>query len=129
MQMKINFPGGSRVDADFDGFKVPTDQATDNGGGGSAPEPYDLFIASLGTCAGIYVLSFCQERKLSTEGLEIDVRAEKDAKSGLFTQIDMTIRLPSDFPDRYRKAICRIAGLCTVKRTLANPPSFNITAE
>jgi ribosomal protein S12 methylthiotransferase accessory factor len=129
MQMKISFPGGSRVDAGFNGFRVPTDQAPDAGGQGSAPEPYDLFIASLGTCAGIYVLSFFQERNLSTEGLGIDVTAEKDAQSGLFTQIHMEIRLPADFPERYRKAICRIAGLCTVKRSLASPPSFNITAK
>lgn len=129
MQMKISFPGGSRVDAGFNGFKVPTDQAPDSGGEGSAPEPYDLFIASLGTCAGVYALSFCQERKLSTVGLGIEVTAEKDPKSGLFTKVDMEIGLPADFPERYRKAICRVAGMCTVKRSLASPPSFNITAK
>ena len=129
MEMKISFPGGSRVDAGFNGFKVPTDQAPDAGGAGSAPEPYDLFIASLGTCAGIYVLSFCQERQLSSEGLAIDLTAEKDPKSGLLTRVDMEISLPSGFPERYRKAICRVAGMCTVKRSLANPPDFNITAK
>jgi putative redox protein len=129
MEMKISFPGGSRVDADFNGFKVPTDQALESGEPGSAPEPYDLFVASLGTCAGIYALSFCQERGLATEGLAIFVTAEKDDKTGLFAQIDMEISLPADFPERYRKAICRTAGLCTVKRSLAKPPSFNISAK
>jgi putative redox protein len=129
MEMKISFPGGSRVDANFNGFKVPTDQALESGEPGSAPEPYDLFVASLGTCAGIYALSFCQERELSTEGLAIDISAEKDEKTHLFTQIDMEIVLPADFPERYRKAICRTAGLCTVKRSVANPPAFNISAK
>ncbi|MEJ2642403.1 MAG: OsmC family protein [Desulfosarcinaceae bacterium] len=129
MEMKISFPDGNRVDADFNGFKVPTDQALESGEPGSAPEPYDLFVASLGTCAGIYALSFCQERKLSTEGLAIDVSAEKDEKSHLFTQITMEIALPADFPERYRKAICRTAGLCTVKRSLASPPTFDIRTK
>ena len=126
MQMKIYFPGGSRVDAGFNGFKVSTDQSIEGGGAGSAPEPYDLFVASLGTCAGIYVLSFCKERQLSTDGLGLDLAVTKDDKSGLVTRIDMTIELPVDFPDRYRKAICRVAGKCTVKRSLANPPIINI---
>jgi ribosomal protein S12 methylthiotransferase accessory factor len=129
MEMKISFSGDSRVDADFNGFKVPTDQSHESGEPGSAPEPYDLFVASLGTCAGIYALSFCQERQLSTAGLAIFVTAEKDDKSGLFTRINMEISLPVDFPERYRKAICRTAGLCTVKRSLANPPSFSISAK
>jgi ribosomal protein S12 methylthiotransferase accessory factor len=129
MEMKISFPGGSRVDADFNGFKVPTDQSHETGKPGSAPEPYDLFVASLCTCAGIYVLSFCQERQLSTKGLALAVTAEKNDKSGLFTRIDIEIRLPTDFPDRYQKAICRTAGLCTVKRSLAKPPTFRISAK
>jgi putative redox protein len=129
MEMRISFPGGSRVDADFNGFKVPTDQSLESGEPGSAPEPYDLFVASLGTCAGIYALSFCQERKLSTEGLSIDLSIDKDEKSGLLTQIHMEIALPADFPERYHKAICRTAGLCTVKRSLAHPPTFNISAK
>jgi ribosomal protein S12 methylthiotransferase accessory factor len=129
MEMRISFPGGSRVDADFNGFKVPTDQSLESGEAGSAPEPYDLFVASLGTCAGIYALSFCRERNLSTEGLSIDLSAEKDVKSGLLSQIRMEIALPADFPERYHKAICRTTGLCTVKRSLANPPTFNISTK
>lgn len=129
MEMRISFPGGSRVDADFNGFKIPTDQSLESGEPGSAPEPYDLFVASLGTCAGIYALSFCQERNLSTEGLSIDLSAEKDVKSGLLSQIRMEIALPTDFPERYHKAICRTAGLCTVKRSLTNPPTFNISTK
>jgi ribosomal protein S12 methylthiotransferase accessory factor len=129
MEMRISFPGGSRVDANFNGFKVSTDQSLESGEPGSAPEPYDLFVASLGACAGIYALSFCRERKLSTEGLAIDLSTEKDEKSGLLTQIRMEIALPSDFPKHYHKAICRTAGLCTVKRSLGNPPTFNISTK
>ena len=129
MEMTIRFPGGSRVDAGFGGFTVQTDQSPDHGGAGSAPEPYDLFAASLGTCAGTYALSFCRERDLPTAGLAIELKAAKDPKSGLFTRFDLEIQLPDGFPDRYRKAICRVAGMCTVKRSLANPPAFSITAS
>ncbi|MDJ0780634.1 MAG: OsmC family protein [Desulfosarcinaceae bacterium] len=129
MEMKISFPGGRRVDADFNGFTVPTDQSTEGGGEGSAPEPNDLFIASLGTCAGIYALSFCRERQLATEGLGIVLTAEKSQKSGLYVDIHLEILLPPQFPGQYRKAICRAASLCTVKRSLAKPPKFSVSAS
>src|SRR5512140_2369253 len=69
MQIEISFPGGKRVDAQFGPHLIRTDQSAEAGGEGSAPEPYSLFLASLGTCAGIFVLSFCQKRGLATEGL------------------------------------------------------------
>ncbi|MCK5331318.1 MAG: osmotically inducible protein OsmC, partial [Candidatus Marinimicrobia bacterium] len=62
MDMKITFPGGKKINAEYNGQIIKTDQAVASGGNGSAPEPFDLFLASIGTCAGIYVLGFCQQR-------------------------------------------------------------------
>ena len=58
MEMIIDFPGGARVDAHFRGHTLPTDQPAGGGGEDSAPMPFEVFLASIGTCAGIYILGF-----------------------------------------------------------------------
>ncbi len=62
MEMVIDFPGGSQVDAHFGPYTVNTDQPPMGGGEGSAPTPFAVFLSSIGTCAGIYVLGFCKQR-------------------------------------------------------------------
>lgn len=127
--MNITFPGGKRVNAEFDQFTVKTDQSVKDGGDGSAPEPYDIFSASIGTCAGIYVLSFCRKRNIDTENLKMSLRIEKNPKTYLIETMTIHISLPSDFPDKYKASVIRAAELCTVKRTIENPPAFHVIAE
>lgn len=127
--MHIVFSGGKKIEAHYRGFTHRTDQPRDEGGEGSAPEPYDLFLASLGTCAGIYVLSFCRERDIDTTGLEMGLEAVKDEETHLFTNIRLNIQLPAGFPRKYVKAIQKAAGLCTVKRSLASPPDFEVLVQ
>jgi ribosomal protein S12 methylthiotransferase accessory factor len=129
MQIEITFPGGDRVDAHFGGFTVPTDQPSPQGGRGSAPSPFALFLTSIATCAGIYVLRFCQERGLPTEGLRMQQRSISDPATGLIGRVELEIGLPPGFPERYRPAVIRAAELCAVKKHLEHPPSFQITAE
>ena len=126
IEMKIRFPGNKKVSAEFDGFTVMTDQPRDAGGEGSAPAPFDLFLASLGTCAGIFVLGFCQKRSISTEGLEICQTMEWDETKHLVTKVTLKIILPKDFPEKYRDSLVKTAELCTVKRHLHEPPQFEI---
>ena len=126
MDIEITFPGGKRVDAAFGGFVLRTDQPVDQGGEGSAPAPFDLFLASLGTCAGIYVLGFCQARGLPTEGLGLRQRVTFDPTSHLPTSVDLEIVLPAGFPERYRTAVVRAAEHCKVKKTLAAPPEVRV---
>ncbi len=83
MELVITFPGGSRVDASFDGFTVPTDQPAAGGGEGSAPTPFAVFLSSIGTCAGIYVLGFCKQRGLSAEGIQILEHVHRDPATGM----------------------------------------------
>jgi ribosomal protein S12 methylthiotransferase accessory factor len=123
MEMQIDFPGGSRVDAHFRGFTVPTDQPPS----ASAPMPFDLFLASIGTCAGIYVLGFCQQRGLSTEGIQIIQRMHSNRNSGMVEEIDLEIQIPPTFPEKYRDSLIRSAELCKVKKHLERPPQFHIT--
>jgi ribosomal protein S12 methylthiotransferase accessory factor len=126
MEMTVNFPGGSRVDAHFDTFTVMTDQPVSQGGDGSAPTPFELFLASLCTCAGIYVLGFCKQRNLPTEGIRIVERTHQDPATKLISNIELEIQVPPAFPEQYYDALIRTAQLCKVKKHLENPPSFQI---
>jgi len=129
MEMEVFFPGGKKVNSTYKGFTVETDQAKDEGGEGSAPEPYDLFLASIGTCAGIYVASFCQQREIDTSKLKLTLEFDRSVKTNLIEEIRIHIHLPPEFPGKYKKAIIRTAELCTVKRNIAAPPRFAVTAE
>jgi putative redox protein len=125
MDMLIDFPGGSRVDAHIGNFIVPTDQPPT----ASAPMPFDIFLASIGTCAGIYVLGFCKQRGLPTEGLQIMQRSHTNPDTGMVEQIDLEIQIPPSFPEKYRDSLIRSAELCKVKKHLEQPPRFNVTTQ
>ena len=127
MEMEILFPGGKRVHSKYKGFIVETDQPKDEGGDGSAPEPYDLLLSSLGTCVGVNILYFCESRKIPTEGIEMSMSIEKNDKTHLVERIGIRMRLPDNLPDKYRPAIKRVADLCAVKRTFSNPPEVSFT--
>jgi ribosomal protein S12 methylthiotransferase accessory factor len=122
MDMIIDFPGGQKVDAHFRGHTVETDQPTDN----TAPMPFELFLASIGTCAGIYVLGFCQQRNLPTEGIRIVQRNNANPANGMMDNIELEIQVPSTFPEQYHAALIRSAELCKVKKTLEHPPTFEV---
>jgi len=129
LEMDLSFPGGIRVDAEFNGFTISTDQPKDEGGEGTAPEPYDLFVASLGTCAGVYILSFCQERGIPTQDLKVRLTAAKNEKTKLYEEITLFITPPPELPEKYVRAIQKAAGLCTVKRSLSAPPEVKTVVE
>ncbi len=122
MDMEVYFPGNRRVSARYEGFVIDTDQSVESGGDGSAPAPFDLFLASIGTCAGIYVLRFLQQRGLSTEGAGVVMRQELNSEGDTVTKLSLDIKLPADFPPKYREAVIRAANMCAVKRHLENPP-------
>jgi len=126
MDMEITFPGGKRVDASYKGFIIKTDQSKKAGGEGSAPAPFDLFLASLGTCAGFYVSTFCQQRNLPADKAKIILSAERDKSKGMISKITLSIQLPGTFPEKYKKAIQSAADLCSVKKHILNPPEFDI---
>lgn len=125
--MKIQFPGGLRVEALHQGFWIRTDQPVAEGGAGSAPSPFDLFLASIGTCAGFYALRFCQQRNLDSEGLTLSVEPERDASGKHVDRIRIEITLPAAFPRKYREALLRAVDQCAVKRHLVEPPKFEVT--
>jgi ribosomal protein S12 methylthiotransferase accessory factor len=125
MEMTIDFPGGSRVDAHFGPFTVATDQPPAS----SAPTPFAVFLSSIGTCAGIYVLGFCRQRGLATEGIKIVQRVHSNPMNGMVEKIDLEIQVPPEFPQKYYDSLIRSAELCAVKKHLENPPKFEVTTK
>jgi len=122
MDMIIDFPGGTRVDAHFGPFNIPTDQPPV----ASAPTPFATFLASIGTCAGIYVLGFCQQRGIPTDGVRIVQSQETNPLTRMITKIKIDIQLPPEFPQKYRKAVIRSADQCAVKKHFESPPAFDV---
>jgi len=125
-QLEVSFPGGKRVDVRIRGFEIPTDQPVKLGGEASAPQPFDLFLASMAACAGFYALNFCQSRTVSTEGLGLSMLWERDGKQPLQANARLRLTLPSGFPPKYRDGIVRAVELCAVKKHVQNPPEFTI---
>ena len=129
MEMQIDFPGGKCVTSTYKGFTVKTDQPKSEGGDDSAPEPYDLFLSSIGTCAGVYIVYFCESRDIPTDEISMTLRFERNETSHLMEKIMIDIHLPPDFPKKYRKAVIRAAQMCTVKRNLINPPEILVATN
>lgn len=123
----LKFPGGKRIEATIGKHHIVTDQTLLHGGEDSAPEPFELFLASLATCAGLYVVSFCQTRGIPTEGIDLVQRHELDL-NGQLSRVELQLRLPRAFPDRYRAAVVRAAESCKVRKTLASPPEVTVSA-
>ena len=122
MEMIIDFPGGSRVDAHFGQFSVPTDQPPNS----SAPTPFATFLSTIGTCAGIYVLGFCRQRGIDTDGIRLVQQMDVDRLTGLVTDVKVTIQLPAGFPAKYRDAVVRAADQCAVKKHFEHPPAIRV---
>jgi ribosomal protein S12 methylthiotransferase accessory factor len=129
MGMEINFPGNKRVNSVYKGFTIETDQPKNEGGDGSAPEPYDLFLSAIGTCAGVYVVYFCDERGIPTKNIKMTLEFEKNEKKHLIETVHIHMDLPMDFPKKYKSAVVKAAELCTVKRNILDPPKFLVTAD
>jgi putative redox protein len=124
--MQVVFPGGKRADALLPQHVVHTDQSPEHGGTGTAPEPLELFLAALATCAGVYVLSFCQTRSISTEGLSLS--QESVWEDGRLQEVRIGITLPDGFPEKYEGAIRAAANACRVKKLLADPPRITVAS-
>ncbi len=127
MEMEIRFPGGKKVEAFFDDYTVITDQPVDDGGSGSAPSPFDLFLASIGTCTGFYVLSFCQRNNIPTDKMKLTAHFIRNPVTHLVENIHIGIHVPKNFPEKYKNAVVKAADVCTVKRHLEQPPQIEIT--
>lgn len=129
MNMEITLGEGRKVSAEYNGHTIMTDQPVQFGGEDSAPAPFDLFLASLGTCAGFYVKIFCLKRNIPTENIKVIQTMEVDENTGMIGKIKIDIKLPADFPEKYRDAVVNSANLCAVKKHIQHPPEFEVLAS
>jgi len=127
--IKITFPGGKRVDAEYKGFVIQTDQPTYAGGDGTAPAPFDLFLVSIATCVGFYVLAFCENRGYRTDQTSVVMRVSKNREKKMIDKIIFDIQLPPEFPEKYTRAIIRSVDQCSVKAHMVDAPSFEYAVD
>jgi len=120
------FPGGKKVNARIGDMEIKTDQSEKAGGDGSAPEPFQLFLASIATCVGIYASEFCTTRQIDTTGMSLRMISDFDQDMKRYIQMTFDLILPSGFPEKYRNGIRRAMDLCAVKRHMTDPPEFRI---
>jgi ribosomal protein S12 methylthiotransferase accessory factor len=125
-ELKVVFAGNYRVDVEYKGFTVKTDQPVREGGDGTAPSPFDIFLVSLAACAGYYALAFCKERKIPTEGLGVIMTTERGEVSKMVDKISIAVTPPAGFPEKYRDALIKSVDHCTVKAHILRPPQFEV---
>lgn len=128
-KIKVTFPGGMRVDAEYRGFNIKTDQPVYAGGDGSAPAPFDLFLVSIAACAGFYVLAFCQKRGIAADRASVLMRTEKNPETKMIEKVSIEIRLPKEFPEKYKLAIIKSVNSCSVKAHILKAPTFEVEAR
>ena len=124
--IEVSFPGGKKVDGKIENMIIKTDQPVKDGGEGSAPEPFQFFLMSIATCAGIYALDFCQTREIETKDMTLTMNCELDPSGRVYQKLSIDLRVPVGFPEKYKKAIVRTMDLCSVKKHIINPPEFEI---
>lgn len=122
--IKITFPGGKRVDAEYKGFLIKTDQALYAGGEGSAPAPFDLFLGSIATCVGFYALAFCEKRGIGMKKAFVLMKMSREEGQKMIEKISFEIDLPPEFPEKYINAIIKSVDKCAVKNHMIDPPAF-----
>lgn len=128
-ELKVVFGDNYRIDVDFKGFTVKTDQPVRDGGDGTAPSPFDYFLVSLAACAGYYALAFCRERQIPTEGLGVTMTTERGEVSKMIDKITVAVDLPRGFPEKYRLALTKAVDHCTVKAHIQRAPQFEIVVR
>lgn len=127
--IKVTFPGGKRVDAEYKGFLMKTDQPVYAGGEGKAPAPFDLFLGSIATCVGFYVHAFCQSRGYRTDQISVSMQMQKSKERKMIDKISFKIQLPPEFPDKYTNAIIKSVDKCSVKAHMVDAPAFEYVVK
>jgi putative redox protein len=129
MDIIVTPVGGKRIDAQLGRFTIHTDQSPANGGEGIAIEPFALFLVSLATCAGAYVVEFCKARDIPTEGIRLVQHSDSDPVTGHLERVRLEVQVPENFPPRYREAVARAAAACKVGKALRHPPELQVTTH
>ncbi|RPH63714.1 MAG: osmotically inducible protein OsmC [Myxococcaceae bacterium] len=122
-EIVVHLVGGRRVEAELGRHRVVTDQPRGNGGEDTAPSPFQLFLASLGTCAGVFVQGFCAKRGIPYEAIRL-IERPMFAPDGYLQAVEFEVQVPPGFPPNYKEALLRVIDQCSVKRAIQSAPEF-----
>ena len=128
MELKVTLEGNKKVSTHIGDHLVMTDQPEKNGGSNTAPAPYDLFLASIATCAGFYIQSYCQNKNIDSSGIELTLNVKRDEKQNINGFIT-TIHVPESLPEKLHGALVKVASQCAVKKTIMNNPEFIVEVD
>ncbi|WP_404400109.1 OsmC domain/YcaO domain-containing protein [Idiomarina seosinensis] len=128
MEINVNFLENMRLEAKFDDFTVISDQPIRYKGEGSAPGPFDYFLASSVMCAAHFIRLYCQSRGISTENIRVAQNNLVDPEDRYKQHFKIEVELPADISEKDRKGIIRAAERCAVKRVIENDLAFDVEA-
>ena len=126
MEIKVNFLDNLRLEAKFDDFTVITDQPIRYKGDGSAPSPFDYFLASSALCAAYFVRVYCLARDIPTDDIRLSHNNIVDPENRHKQHFDIQVELPETISDKDRQGILRAIDRCTVKKAIQASPDFQI---
>ncbi|QYK12182.1 OsmC domain/YcaO domain-containing protein [Shewanella rhizosphaerae] len=126
MEIKVNFLDNLRLEAKFDDFTVTADQPIRYKGDGSAPSPFDYFLASSALCAAYFVKVYCKARDISTDNIRLSQNNIVDPEDRYNQIFQIQVELPDDISDKDREGILRSIDRCTVKKVVQTGPEFKI---
>jgi len=126
MEIKVNFLENLRLEAKFDDFSITTDQPIRYKGDGSAPSPFDYFLASSALCAAYFMKVYCKSRDISTDDISLSQNNMVDPENRYKQIFQIQVELPESISDRDREGILRSIDRCTVKKVIQHNPDFKI---
>ncbi|MFK7827995.1 MAG: OsmC domain/YcaO domain-containing protein [Oligoflexales bacterium] len=126
MEINVRFLDKLRLEAKFDDYTVTTDQPIRYKGDGSAPSPFDYFLASSALCAAYFVKVYCLARKIPTENIRLSQNNIIDPENRYKQSFQIKVEIPEDLPKRDREGIIRAIDRCTVKKVVQQGPEFVI---
>ena len=128
MEIKVNFLDNLRLEAKFDDFTVIADQPIRYKGDGSAPGPFDYFLASSALCAAYFVKLYCSSRDIPTENIRLSQNNIVDPEDRYNQIFQIQVELPESISEKDQKGILRSIDRCTVKKVVQTGPEFKVEA-
>ncbi|KKN42032.1 hypothetical protein LCGC14_0717260 [marine sediment metagenome] len=126
MEINVNYLDNLRIEAKFDDFSVISDQPIRYKGDGSAPGPFDYFLASSALCAAYFVRVYCLARDIPTDNIRLSQNNIVDPENRYNQIFKIQVELPEDLPEKHRQGILRSIDRCTVKKVVQTGPEFQI---
>ncbi|SMF24556.1 OsmC domain/YcaO domain-containing protein [Pseudobacteriovorax antillogorgiicola] len=126
MEINVRFLDNLRLEASFDDFTITTDQPIRYKGDGTAPSPFDYFLASSALCAAYFVKVYCKARDIPTDDIRISQNNTIDPENRYNQIFSIKVELPADLPEKHREGILKAMDRCTVKKVIQTGPDFQI---